>query len=147
MLNLKKILYGKKALSLLETKQELKKHIQELKNFIVDSGDGWVTYNITGSVRGNALLSLDDIAVQEIHIPKGEQFPEHCHPNCLEWVVVKCGKLKYIKNGKNNVLHAGDWDVIGRSGEPHSGIALRDTVALAVSIPRDKGFPYGKISR
>jgi len=135
----KRVLHGPSQRKLDVLNVEYNTQMQELKDLITSTGEGEVVYN--NDIEGKCLLSNKDVAVQKVFMEKGEVFPEHAHPNCLEWIYILSGKLKYVKGNKEIIFNPGDWDIIGRSAEVHGSTAIEDTIVIATTIPKDRGYP------
>lgn len=86
------------------------------------------------------LYNTPDIAIAKTFIPKGTTFEEHIHYVSGEWVIILEGALKMFFDGKEQLLNKHDC-VMVIANKPHCAIAVEDTTIIAITIPRDDGWP------
>jgi len=94
------------------------------------------------------LYSTNDIAIALTNMPKGATFPNHRHnsPVQKELIIMLKGSVCITKetgNGeteKQVVIKQFEIDIIDKN-ILHRAIALEDCVFVAITVPRDDGYP------
>lgn len=114
--------------------------VPQLSNFKEEFNDVIVYRFKEGVVRSSNVYSEDDIAIAKSFIPNGVTFDMHSHKYSREWVIVLEGLLKLTLDGEELVLDKYDSIKI-EADKPHSAKALQDTTIIAITIPKDDGFP------
>lgn len=105
-----------------------------------DIGQHSIQYDVAeGTSFGYSLLNRDAVAVMELFISKGTEFPQHLHQRENEWLIVYKGSMKIIKEKEEIIINKGEAIQL-KPNEPHSSITLEDTWLIAISIPRIEGF-------
>lgn len=88
----------------------------------------------------------DDIAALVIFMPAGHKFPWHTHDEHEIGIVFagkekgKDGLIRVNIDGSEYEIGVGD-SVDFRPGVLHSGLVIRDTWMLFVTVPADPGYP------
>lgn len=93
-----------------------------------------------GVALSESIYNTPEIAIAKTFIPKGTTFEEHIHQISGEWVVILEGSLKVFFDDKEQLLNKHDCVVV-IANKPHSAIAVEDTTLIAITIPRDDGWP------
>lgn len=103
--------------------------------------NGITTYQFeSGTAISEKIYSVADVAIAKTIIPKGTKFDVHLHEISGEWIIVLSGSLTVNIDGSNHILNKYDSiKIIAK--EPHYAIAVEDTTIIAITIPRDDGFP------
>ena len=114
--------------------------VPSLKDFKITE-DGITTYRLENGVAiSENIYSTVDVAIAKTHIPKGTTFNTHLHDMSGEWVIVLDGVLDATIESKTFTL--GKYDSIKiDANKPHSAIAVEDTTIIAITVPRDEGYP------
>ena len=116
----------------------LRESVRKLTDIYKEKGRILEAYG--GNLKAVGLLKIDDIAIADVFIKKGEIFPMHKH-DAKEWVIVYSGHIIFNYGDKVKELKAEDsWRI--DSGVPH-GISqtFEDTRFIAIVIPKDEDFP------
>ena len=80
------------------------------------------------------MISGESATISQLVLKKGATVPRHSHVNeQYSWIV--SGQLKFVFDDREIVAGAGDVLVIP-ANEPHSAVALEDTVDVDVFAPR-----------
>ena len=95
-----------------------------------------------GTVIGFNLYHDKHIAIQRVFFSNGSITGDHTHGESVEMITITEGELvvEFVDTGKRKTLKAGDGIKIDK-GVGHQGLAIKDTWAIAVTIPADEGFP------
>ena len=107
-----------------------------------ESVDGATRYRLNDCyATTNSLLSHQHVSIALTSIPEGCVFPEHVHhsPVNHEILIILKGILK-VKVEEEREYGEGDMIVINRNIK-HSATAVEDATFVAITIPRDEGFP------
>lgn len=114
--------------------------IRKLEDFKVTQ-NGLTTYHFASGIAiSESLYSVADIAIAKTSIPKGTTFDVHSHEISGEWIIVLNGILDVHMGKESHILNKYDSiKIIAK--EPHYAIAVEDTTIIAITIPRDDGFP------
>jgi quercetin dioxygenase-like cupin family protein len=115
-------------------------HISDLSEFKVVN-NGITTYELDNGVAiSENIYSTPDIGIAKTFIPKGTNFNTHKHAISGEWVIVLEGLLDATINSKSILLSKYDSIKID-AATPHSAIAVEDTTIIAITVPKDEGYP------
>jgi quercetin dioxygenase-like cupin family protein len=80
------------------------------------------------------------VAIAKTRMTKHTILEEHIHKDSLELLVVLEGQLKLLMN--NGILTLNPFDHIKiEKNTNHIAMAMEDTLLIAVTIPKDDGFP------
>lgn len=80
------------------------------------------------------MISGQNATISQLVLKKGATVPRHSHVNeQYSWIV--SGQLKFVFDDREIVAGAGDVLVIP-AHEPHSAVALEDTVDVDIFAPR-----------
>ena len=104
--------------------------------------DGVTRYRLAnGRADSKSLLDHQHISIALTSVPKGVSFPEHVHhsPVNYELLIILSGILN-IKTEEHKDYGEGEMIVINRNVK-HSATAVEDATFVAITIPRDEGFP------
>jgi len=94
-----------------------------------------------GIVTSENLHSEEAIAIAKIFIHKGVTFERHVHPFSYEWLIILRGSLILSFDDSKDIL-LNVYDSINIDiNKPHSAYAVEDTTIIAITIPKDDGFP------
>lgn len=86
------------------------------------------------------IYNTDDIAIAKTFIPKGVTVEPHAHIISNEWVIVLDGVLKIFSEEEEKILNKHD-SVMVIANKPHYAIAVEDTTIIAITVPKDDGWP------
>ncbi len=86
------------------------------------------------------IYNTDDIAIAKTFIPKGVMIEPHAHIISNEWVIVLDGVLKIFSEKEEKILNKHD-SVMVIANKPHYAIAVEDTTIIAITVPKDDGWP------
>lgn len=130
--------------------QELKvltENLQRFSDVVERRKPNFIEMNmIKGSAFGFNLLSIPEISVAKFFVSKGAIFPKHYHDE-IEYLIVFKGKITvcYMDNNDNITkeitLNVGDCACI-KSKQMHTHKSMEDTWAIAITVPREHGFPH-----
>lgn len=114
--------------------------VPSIRDFrIID--EGIIKYKLDkGEAISESIYSTEDIAIAKFFVPKGNTFPTHIHVNIDEWLIVLKGSLKLFVEGENVTLNRYDSIKIN-ADKSHYAIAVEDSTIIAITAPRDDGFP------
>ena len=105
------------------------------------STDGGAKYIFTDGVAiSENIYDTKDIAIAKTFIPKGVTFEPHIHIVSDEWVIVLDGVLKIFSDKEEKILNKHD-SVMVIANKPHYAIAVEDTTIIAITVPKDNGWP------
>jgi len=80
------------------------------------------------------MISGDNATVSQLLLKRGAVVPRHSHVNeQYSWII--SGKLKFVFDDREIVVEAGEFLLIPPN-EPHSAIAMEDTVDVDIFAPR-----------
>ena len=114
--------------------------VPSIKDFQIIT-EGIIKYRLDkGEAISESIYSTEDIAIAKFHIPKGSTFPTHAHFNSDEWLIVIHGTLGLIIEEKYILLNRYDSIKI-TADKPHQAIAVEESTIIAITVPRDDGFP------
>lgn len=100
-----------------------------------------VTYLFdNGKAVSENIYSTPDIGIAKTFIKEGVKFDIHKHEVSGEWIIVLNGILKVFVDSGETELHKYDSIKI-EAKKPHFAIAVTDTTIIAITIPKDDGFP------
>lgn len=105
--------------------------------------DGITGYKLhNGFAESESLLSTYRAGIALISIPNKGQFPRHSHayPVQYELLIVLEGELIITINKQKQTLKENDYVKIDRNVK-HYAVAVGDVTLIAITIPRDEGFP------
>ncbi len=103
--------------------------------------EGLSTVGILSKEPGVNLYSENAFAIKRVYVKEGTKFISHKHkPPIVEYIIVISGKYKHIENNKEKILGPQDFWVV-KKNIIHEGIALEDTLLVAITVPRDPGYP------
>jgi len=109
---------------------DFKNITEENTTYIFDSGISF----------SENLYHEDDIAIAKFFIPKDVEFSTHMHGTSAEWLIVLQGSLEVSVGGEKEILNRHDSLKI-EAKKPHSAIALEGVIVIAITVPKDDGFP------
>ncbi len=89
-----------------------------------------------------SLLHHEKASIALIRIPDKGEFPLHNHkaPVLYEILIILDGKLRLTVNDVTSDLSEFEMIKIDRNVK-HSALAIGDVLLIAITIPRDEGFP------
>ena len=94
-----------------------------------------------GQFTSISLHEEPDISIAKSHLTKGSEVPLHNHPNSYEIIIVLKGMISIeFENGDVKVLRRNDFAKIDAI-LGHSASVGCDTEFIAITVPRDEGFP------
>ena len=94
----------------------------------------------TGNAVSESIYSTPDIGIAKTHIKEGVTFDIHKHDISGEWIIVLNGVLKVFVDSEAIELRKYDSIKIDAK-KPHFAIAETDTTIIAITVPKDDGFP------
>lgn len=114
--------------------------VPSIKDFrIID--EGVIKYKLDkGEAISEPIYSTEEIAIAKFFIPKDDAFPTHVHKNIDEWLIMLKGSLELFIEGEKTVLNKYD-SVKITADKSHYAIAVEDSTIIAITAPRDDGFP------
>lgn len=116
--------------------------IPKLDDLIHNAGfnRNYIEYEVpSGTCIGFGLLNQKEVSVQKVVMTEGCNFPYHEHTS-FEILVIFKGKLEVEIDGEKSILTIGD-KVRFDKETPHAAHALEETWMIAISIPKDDGYP------
>jgi quercetin dioxygenase-like cupin family protein len=114
--------------------------IPDLSKYKVGMGH-MVTYVFDSGVAiSENIYSTPDIGIAKTSIKEGVTFDIHQHSISGEWIIVLNGILKVFVDSEELELHKYDSVKIDAK-KPHFAIAVTDTTFIAITVPKDDGFP------
>lgn len=100
-----------------------------------------VTYAFkAGDAVSENIYSTPDVGIAKTFIKEGVTFDIHKHKISGEWIIVLNGVLKVFVDSVESELHKNDSIKIDAK-KPHFAIAVTDTTFIAITVPKDDGFP------
>lgn len=100
-----------------------------------------VTYAFkAGDAVSENIYSTPDIGIAKTFIKEGVTFDIHKHEISGEWIIVLNGVLKIFVDSVETELHKYDSIKIDAK-KPHFAMAVTDTTIIAITVPKDDGFP------
>lgn len=94
----------------------------------------------TGKFTSESLLDEPGISIAKSHITKGTRVPLHNHPNSYEILIILEGSMDVDFLSHNEILMKDDFIKIDME-IPHTVTTIEDTTFIALTVPRDEGFP------
>ena len=114
--------------------------VPSLQDFKIVS-DGIIKYRLDkGEAISESIYYTEDVAIAKFHIPTGNTFITHAHKNSDEWLIVLKGILGLTVEDEYFLLHKYDSTKI-TADKPHKAIAVENSTIIAITVPRDDGFP------
>jgi quercetin dioxygenase-like cupin family protein len=95
---------------------------------------------VNGEMRGYTIHSQPELSIAKVHMTKGSLLEEHIHGESDELLVVIDGELKLIIDNRITTLKKFDHIKISKSIN-HIAFAPEETWLVAVTIPKDDGYP------
>ena len=117
-------------LPLIPTLSKYKSNSGKIANYVFGSG----------TVVSESLYATPDIGIAKTYIKEGITFDIHKHEISGEWLIVLNGILKVVVDGEEYILNKYDSIKIDAK-KPHFAIAVADTTLIAITVPKDDGFP------
>lgn len=115
--------------------------VPDFKTFEKQAWEGWKEYHVLdGFMRSESLYHCDEVTIVKTHITKHSILQEHIHKDSMELLVILEGQLKLIVNNRVMTLNPFDHVKIDKNTN-HIAMATEDTLLIAVTIPKDDGFP------
>lgn len=93
-----------------------------------------------GEFTSISLLDESRISIAKSKITKGTTVPIHRHANAYEILIIMEGAMVIDFLTHKTVLGQNDFVKIDRE-VPHAVTTLSDTIFIAITVPRDEGFP------
>jgi mannose-6-phosphate isomerase-like protein (cupin superfamily) len=98
-------------------------------------------YQIThGELKMFPLFVCDDISIAKGYMSKGSVIQKHFHAGCYEIIIILMGKMIIGLDNKTTEMEKFDKIIISID-QPHTAIAVSDCWFIAITVPRDEGFP------
>jgi quercetin dioxygenase-like cupin family protein len=94
----------------------------------------------SGNAISENVYSTPDIGIAKTTIKEGVTFDIHKHNISGEWIIVLNGVLKVFVDSVETELYKYDSIKIDAK-KPHFAIAVTDTTFIAITVPKDDGFP------
>ena len=125
--------------------EELYNDLPETPSFedlYIDDDGEYTYYKVDeGKFKSRALLNIPDISIAKSFITKGSTVERHQHCNSYEIIIVLLGHMSVIlPNQVVKSLKQYDHIIIEKQ-TPHSVTILEDTSFIAITVPKDEGFP------
>lgn len=103
--------------------------------------DGITKYRLMkGYATTSSLLDHRHVSIAVTTIPDGGKFQEHVHRIEKEMLIILEGRLRMSINKKSKIYKEGSLITINKNVK-HDATAIGDAVIVALTIPRDEGFP------
>lgn len=115
--------------------------VPEFSTLLIDVNNGVFEYKTDGErFTSKSVLDEPDISIAKSKIKKGSTVPMHRHSFSYELVIVLEGEISIVFEGAGRTLKKHDFIVI-ENCKPHSAQAIEDSEFVAITVPRDEGFP------
>ena len=113
----------------------------DFKTFEIFRGSGYKEYGVlNGTMKSQSIHNADEVAIAKTKITKGSILETHKHPNSVELIFMLKGKMKIVVNGSIYFLKEHEHLKIDK-GVNHFAHATEDACFMAITIPKDDGFP------
>jgi len=132
----------------LEELEKLTNKLTRFSDIVEERKDKYIIMNMErGTCLGFNLLNKPDVAAADFFVSNGSVFRVHQHKQ-LEYIIIYKGKMtinifdsEELKNIiETHTLEAGECFKIEK-GALHSHEYLEDSWVIAITIPREEGFP------
>jgi quercetin dioxygenase-like cupin family protein len=95
----------------------------------------------TGTFKSRSVLNISDISIAHSHITGGSTVELHNHHSSYEILIVLSGSMEVTYgSGKKKKLVKYDYIILDKQ-MPHSALVIEDTDFVAITVPKDEGFP------
>lgn len=112
-----------------------------LKDLKINEWKEWNEYKVIGgSMKSQSIHNCNEVAICKTIMSKGTILEEHIHPGSAEILVVLEGTLKILMDNGVYTLSNSEYLKINENIN-HIAMAMENTTLLAVTIPKDDGFP------
>jgi len=93
---------------------------------------------IKGTCYGFPLYRNKDVSIIRVFMSKGSIFPEHLHPESVEYYIVYRGSLEYTNYSTNHtrIINVGE-SAASCPKQSHNITALEDCEFVVIKIPPD----------
>lgn len=95
-----------------------------------------------GSAYAYGLKKTEEVAVADLFIQAGTDFPLHPHGETEHHILYK-GKVRFHCEGKKSVLMLPGDCITVAPGLQHGGTAIEDSEMICITVPAAGGFPDG----
>ena len=103
--------------------------------------EGVIKYRLNkGEAISESIYSTEDIAIAKFYIPAAGVLETHIHRTSDEWLIILEGTLEIFTEDSYNILTKYD-SVKITADKPHKAIAVENSTIIAITVPRDDGFP------
>lgn len=102
--------------------------------------DGMVTYHVKEGVMLSTSLYNEEISIAKTFISENAQLENHFHDGSYEVIIILEGTLEVTTEQETKRLTKFDKIELNKS-QPHSAVAITDCWFVALTVPRDYGFP------
>lgn len=93
-----------------------------------------------GKFESTSIFDTPDISIAKSYITKGTKVGIHDHDGSYEIIIIIDGILAIDFGTHKKVLGKGESLKIDKY-EPHAAFAVTDCVFVAITVPKDNGFP------
>lgn len=123
--------------------EEIVTHLPDVPGFISlkkrSSGKS-AEYDVFGDMVSWCLHNEQNISIAHTYFSEGTMLPMHTHGVSYEIIFVTAGELTLISEEGVRTLREREWIHINPN-QQHSAIAEKPTWIIAITVPKDEGFP------
>lgn len=103
--------------------------------------NGIISYRLNkGETISESIYSTEDLAICKLFIPKGRSLDTHIHLESDEWLIILEGTLG-LELGDDYKLLSKYESIKITADKSHKAIAVESSTIIAITVPRDDGFP------
>lgn len=104
------------------------------------AGNGMTTYHVKSGVMISTSLYNEEISIAKTFISENAQLENHFHEGSYEVIIILDGTLEVTTTeGPKRFSKFEKVDL--KKSQPHSAIAITDCWFVALTVPKDYGFP------
>ena len=104
------------------------------------TGGGMTSYRVEKGVMLSTSLYNEEISIAKTFMSENSELENHHHNSSYEIIVILEGTLEVTIDGDAKRLQKFDKINLKKS-QPHSAVAVTDVWFVALSVPKDDGFP------
>ena len=113
----------------------------DLKTFETLRTPGYTEHRVTnGTMKSHTIHTADEVAICRTYLKKGNTMENHQHPGSVELIIVISGEITVVTPTSIHNLKPEQYVKLEK-GITHYVHAVRDACCMAITIPRDDGFP------
>ena len=96
---------------------------------------------LKGKFKSMCIMDIPEISIAKSTLESGSQVEFHTHKNKYEMLIILSGSMKIsFSDGSEKNLLKNDYLAID-GGIAHRADVNEDTTFIAISVPKDEGFP------